>query len=208
MNSITSSNPDNNNLFPVFLKLEKLRLLIVGGGYVGKEKLEAVIQNSPATSVKLVAEMISNDIQEFAVLHKNITLIEKRYDMNDLDAVDLVIAAVNDLEVSQQIQIDARSKRLLVNVADKPNLCDFYLSSVVRKGNLKVAISTNGKSPTIAKRLKDFFTDLLPDELDEILSNMQLIRESLHGDFSEKVKQLNDLTRILAEKQISVDDKK
>ena len=197
---------ETNNLFPIFLKLETLRLLIVGGGYVGMEKLQAVLKNSPATSIQLVAPAISNDIKELALLHRNITLVEKKYDSNDLDGVDLVIVAVNDMRVSEQVQADARSKRLLVNVADTPALCDFYLSSVVTKGNLKIAISTNGKSPTIAKRLKEVFTDLLPDEIDHILSNMQIIRESLSGDFSEKVKQLDILTGNLAAKQGSSGD--
>lgn len=197
---------ETNHLFPVFLKLETLRLLIVGGGYVAMEKLQAVLKNSPATSIQLVAPAISNDIKELALLHGNIRLVEKKYDSNDLDGVDLVIVAVNDMRVSEQVQADARSKRLLVNVADTPGLCDFYLSSVVTKGNLKIAISTNGKSPTIAKRLKEVFTDLLPDEIDHILSSMQRIRESLKGDFSEKVKQLDILTGNLAAKQRSADD--
>ena len=107
------------------------------------------------------------------------------------------MVAVNDMGVSEQVQKDARSKRLLVNVADQPELCDFYLGSVVKKGNLKIAISTNGKSPTIAKRLKEVFTDMIPDEIDQVLHNMQVIRQKLGGDFSEKVKQLNALTKAL-----------
>jgi len=83
----------------------------------------------------------------------------------------------------------------LVNAADKPDLCDFYLSSVVQKGDLKIAISTNGKSPTIAKRIKEVLNDSLPAEIDELLSNMQQVRNKLSGDFAEKVKQLNEITK-------------
>lgn len=192
---------ETNNLFPVFLKLDNLRLLIVGGGYVGMEKLQAVLKNSPGCCVQLVAATISNDIKELALLYKNISLIEKMYDINDLDNADLVIVAINDRLVSEQIQVDARRNRLLINVADTPGLCDFYLSSVVTKGNLKIAISTNGKSPTIGKRLKEVFTDLIPDGMERILENMSVIRESLRGDFSDKVKQLEDVTKVLVGKQ-------
>ena len=95
---------------------------------------------------------------------------------------------------------DAKAKRKLVNVADKPALCDFYLSSVVQKGSVKIAISTNGKSPTVAKRLKEVLAGLLPDEMESMLENIQLIRETLKGDFEDKVKQLNELTKGLVNK--------
>lgn len=191
----------SNNLFPIFLKLENLRLLIVGGGYVGMEKLEAVITNSPATTITLVATQISDAIKELATQYPNITLIEKPYDINDLATNDIVIAAINDPVISQQVVTDAKSKKILVNAADKPELCDFYLSSVVKKGNLKIAISTNGKSPTIAKRVKEVLNETLPDEIDALLDNMQNIRNKLSGDFTEKVNQLNEITKSLVDKK-------
>jgi siroheme synthase-like protein len=187
----------SNRLFPIFLKLEDLAILIVGGGYVGMEKLQAVVNNSPAAKITLVAKHISNEIKELAQQYPNIILLEKPYQSNDLTGNDLIIAAINDATISRQIATDAKSKRILVNAADKPELCDFYLSSVVQKGNLKIAISTNGKSPTIAKRIKEVLDDSLPAEIDELLSNMQQIRNKLSGDFAEKVKQLNEITKDL-----------
>jgi siroheme synthase-like protein len=190
----------SNNLFPVFLKLENLKLLIVGGGYVGMEKLEAVISNSPATAITIVATAISYAIKEVAHQYPNIILIEKPYHIDDLAGIDIVIAAINDPVVSKQVVQDANSKKILVNAADKPGQCDFYLSSVVKKGNLKIAISTNGKSPTIAKRVKEVLSESLPDEIDTLLDNMQNIRNKISGDFTEKVKQLNELTKTLSQK--------
>lgn len=192
---------DNNRLFPVFLKLEKLSLLIVGGGYVGMEKLGAVLQNAPNTNIRIVATVISDEIKDFVKDYPYVTLIEKPFESGDIDGADVVIAAVNDLAVSSSVVKAANEKKVLVNAADKPDLCDFYLGSVVQKGNLKVAISTNGKSPTVAKRLKEVLNDCLPDELDELLQNMQIIRNSLKGDFQDKVNQLNDLTKSLVEKK-------
>jgi uncharacterized protein len=92
----------------------------------------------------------------------------------------------------------------MINAADKPELCDFYLGSVVRKGSVKIAISTNGKSPTIAKRLKEVINDMLPDEMESVLDNMQKIRNGINGDFNEKVKRLNDLTKVLVAKQVDL----
>lgn len=194
-----------NNLFPVFVKLETLRLLIVGGGNVGLEKLTAVLQNSPATAIRIVATAIHPAIKELAAAHPNITLVERPYHDEDLDEADIAIAAVNDRDLSARIARDAREKGVLINVADKPDLCDFYLGSIVKKGNLKIAISTNGKSPTIAKRLKEEIGGMIPDEMGEVLDNMQTIRHNLNGDFGEKVRQLNDLTKVLIAKQAIVD---
>lgn len=188
-----------NNLFPVFLKLEQLKLLIIGGGNIGLEKLQAVVKNAPATSIKLVAIQISEAVREFVTLYPNIVLEERPYDKADIEAADLVIAAVNDLQVAQQVRADTIACEKLVNVADKPELCDFYLGSVVKKGNLKIAISTNGKSPTIAKRLKETLNESIPEEIDEVLDNMQALRNKLSGDFDHKVKVLNSVTRSLVE---------
>lgn len=186
-----------NNLFPVFLKLDQLTTLIVGGGYVGMEKLGAVVQNSPNANIKLVATVISDEIKELAKEYPKIILIEKRYEATDIDGANLVIAAVNDRAVSEQVSLDAKQKGKLVNAADKPELCDFYLGSIVQKGSLKIAISTNGKSPTVAKRIKEVLNETLPAELDELLKNMQVIRNKISGDFAEKVKQLNEITKKL-----------
>jgi uncharacterized protein len=190
-----------NTLFPVFLKLETLSVLVVGGGNVGHEKLSAILQNSPKTAVKLVSITINDAIRKMAVDHDNIELIQRPYQVVDLDLIDIVIIAIDDHEVSSQIREDAKGRGKLVNVADKPELCDFYLSSVVQKGDLKVAISTNGKSPTTAKRLKEVLQEALPAELNSVINNLHKIRNKLNGNFEYKVKKLNKLTKILVEKE-------
>ena len=185
---------DLNSLFPIFVKLEQLQLLIVGGGYVGMEKLSAVLQNSPKANIRLVAITISEEIKELVKDNAAIILIERPYQASDIDGADLVIAAVNDKTISEQVVKDAKVKSVLVNAADKPALCDFYLSSVVQKGSLKIAISTNGKSPTVAKRIKEVLNDMIPDEMEKVLDNIQTIRKGINGSFEDKVKKLNKLT--------------
>ena len=195
----SQSPQSSNTLFPVFLKLEKLNVLLVGGGNVALEKLGALLGNCPEARIKLVATEISGEVR--AVLSTNLIPFEERpFSQDDLDNIDLAIIAVNDPDASSAIYQQCRERKVLTNVADKPHLCDFYLSSVVQKGNLKIAISTNGKSPTVAKRVKEVLNETFPDEIEAILTNMQKIRNSLTGDFSEKVKQLNEITEILAKK--------
>src|SRR5674476_704587 len=110
--------------------METLHLLIIGGGNVAFEKLNTVMQNSPATFVHLVAISINDKIYELASEYSNIIIDERPYTVLDLEESDIVIAAVNNIITSEQIRADAHSKGKLVNVADKPELCDFYLSSL------------------------------------------------------------------------------
>lgn len=194
----TSDNENGNKLFPIFVKLEELKLLIVGGGNIGLEKLQTVLLNSPSTPITVVAPDIVGSIRELAETHPNIRLMERPYGPNDLEYADIAIVAVNDRQVSETVARDARARGILINVADTPDLCDFYLGSVVRRGSLKIAISTNGKSPTVAKRLKDEIGNMIPDEMDDVLDDMQTIRTHLNGDFAEKVRRLNELTKVLA----------
>ena len=107
--------------------------------------------------------------------------------------------ATDNKILNEVIRDLAAGKNILVNVADTPSLCDFYLGSIVQKGNLKIAISTNGKSPTAAKRIKQVLNESLPDELDEVLENLHKIRNDLKGNFEYKVKKMNAITRVLVQ---------
>ncbi len=197
---------DKNNLFPVFFKLHQLRLLIVGGGNVGLEKLQAVLDNSPQATITLVGKTILPAIVDLGKSYPKLQLHNRAFVEGDLAEVDLVFIAVNDLELSSELSLLAKNHGKLVNVADKPDLCDFYLGSIYQKGNLKIAISTNGKSPTIAKRIKEQLEDAIPDEMEDVLQNMQSIRNSLKGNFTEKVKKLNEVTKVLATKPLTKEE--
>jgi siroheme synthase-like protein len=188
---------NTNELFPVFLKLEHLRVLIVGGGKIGLEKVNAVLGNSPRTAVLLVAPSILPGIEALQKNYPNLSLQKRAFELSDLEKVDLVITATGDRALGEFIQRESRKRRLLVNVADTPDLCDFYLGSIVQKGNLKIAISTNGKSPTMAKRLKEVLNDVFPDDTQEVLDNLSDIRARLKGDLDEKIKKLNEITSVM-----------
>lgn len=187
-----------NTLFPIFLKLEKLKVLVVGGGNVALEKLNALVSNSPETEITLVAPDILSEIRQIAVLHPNVKLNKRIFFHGDMFNADLVIAATSDRELNRTVQEEAKKRQILVNVADTPDLCDFYLGSIVSKGDLKIAVSTNGKSPTFAKHVREVLRDAFPDETQQVLDNLEVIRKKLNGNFSEKVKKLNEITSVLA----------
>ena len=191
------STATENKLFPVFLKLENFRVLIVGGGKVALEKVSAILNNSPKTQITLIGTQVSEEIKQFRITHPNLIIHQRSFEDHDLENTDFVISAVNNKETSLQIKHLAQQKNLLTNVADTPEQCDFYLGSIVQKGNVKIAISTNGKSPTLAKRLRETLDESLPNEINEAVDNLVGIRKYLEGDFTEKVKQLNEITSVL-----------
>lgn len=183
-------------LFPVFLKLHELETLVIGGGYVGLEKLEAIFKNSPQARVTLCAkEILQDDIRELTKNHRGLTLIEKPFRKKYLKGKDLVIMATDSRSLHDKVKKLCRKKHILANVADTPNLCDFYLGSVVKKGDLKIAISSNGKSPTITKRIREYLEEAIPDDVQQLLDKMKEIRDQLKGDFEFKVQELNRVTQ-------------
>jgi precorrin-2 dehydrogenase / sirohydrochlorin ferrochelatase len=183
-----------NRLFPVFLKLEELDVLLVGGGNVGLEKLSAMLNNSPDTKVTMVADMFRDELREYVQSYPNVTLIERKFEFNDLNDRDLVILSTDNPDLHASIKRVTAERHILCNVADTPDLCDFYLGSIVQKGDLKIGISTNGKSPTMAKRMREFLDDIIPENVQQLLENLREIRKSIKGDFQEKIRIMNEVT--------------
>ena len=185
-----------NSLYPIFLKTNRLQILIVGGGTVALEKLHFLYKSSPDAKVSVLAPEFDDKLVSF-VNHQHIELIRDHYHPNYLENYQIVIVTTNQTKVNQQVYEDCRAINILCNVADNPPLCDFYMGSIVTKGNLKIGISTNGKSPSLAKRLRQWLEAVLPEELDELLNYLQTYRDQLKTDFDGKVKALNKLTKDL-----------
>jgi precorrin-2 dehydrogenase/sirohydrochlorin ferrochelatase len=185
-----------NQLYPVFLRLDKLKLLVVGGGAVAEEKLRFLHKSSPNAQVSIVAKEVRNDVIAIAEL-LSAQVFTRPFEDVDVKGFDLIIAATNDRALNEQIWKAAKANGILINVADTPDLCDFYMGGIVTRGDLKIAISTNGKSPTLAKRIREFLEDILPEETDDLIQNLNAFRKQVKTSFAEKVKTLNDLTASL-----------
>lgn len=183
-----------NRLFPIFLKLENLDTLLVGGGNVGLEKLSALLKNSPEAKITVVAPLILEEVKVLAAEHPQVSLVYRKFEWDDLLEKDVVVLATDDSKLHEDIKKETRKRRILTNVADTPHLCDFYLGSVIQKGDLKIAVSTNGKSPTLAKRMREFLESMLPDTMQDLLDNLYAFRSQIQGDFQKKVAVLNELT--------------
>ncbi|NQW37477.1 MAG: bifunctional precorrin-2 dehydrogenase/sirohydrochlorin ferrochelatase [Flavobacteriales bacterium] len=187
---------NQNQLYPIFLKVSQLNILIVGGGKVACEKLAFLLKSSPNANVLVLSVDFDKSILELAKTH-TVSLVKAQYSKSALKNKQIVIAATNNREINKQIYTDAKAENILINVADTPELCDFYLGGIVTKGHVKIAISTNGKSPTLAKRLRQFFEEVIPDDVNELAENLNAFRQSVKGNFEEKVSTLNNLTKNL-----------
>lgn len=191
---------ERNDLYPVFLKVSQLNILIVGGGNVAEEKLTFLLKSSPNAKVEMVSPMYREGTVALAQKF-NIKMHKAAYESNLLLGNHMVIATTDSISVNERVYHDCRKQNILVNVADNPPYCDFYMGGIVTKGNVKVAISTNGKSPTTAKRLRQFFEDVIPENIDDLVNNLNEFRKTIKGDFEEKVETLNEFTKSLVEKK-------
>ena len=185
---------EKNELYPVFLKVATLEVLIGGGGNVGLEKLTFLLKSSPSANVTMVSKEFSPDVVSLAKDYK-VSLIEDAYKISYLKGKQIVVATTDDLDVNLQVYNDCKKENILVNLADNPPYCDFYMGGIVTKGNVKIAISTNGKSPTAAKRLRQFFEEILPEYMNELVENLNAYRKTIKGDFEEKVSKMNEITK-------------
>lgn len=140
-----------SNLFPVFLKLEGRRCLVVGGGRIAEQKLEALL--AAGADVHVVAPAASESIRQLAASGK-LAWSQRAFAPADLDGVFLVIAATGNREVNAALFREAEHARVLCNAVDEPEHCRFYYPAVVRRGELQIAISTAGRSPALAQRLR------------------------------------------------------
>jgi precorrin-2 dehydrogenase/sirohydrochlorin ferrochelatase len=191
---------NTNNLYPIFLKTKNLKILVVGGGNVAEEKLTFLLKSSPDANVTMVSPFFRENTIALAATG-NVTMVTKKYRKKYLKGKHMVIATTDNVPVNVQVYKDCRKRNILVNVADNPPYCDFYMGGIVTKGNVKLAISTNGQSPTTAKRLRQFFEEVIPEDVNEFINNLNTYRKTIKGDFEEKVKVLNDITKNLVEKK-------
>ena len=192
---------ERNELYPIFLKLHNINVLIVGGGNVGLEKLSFMLKSSPNANVEVVATKFLPELEALVEKHPSVKLTQAKFKKKMLKKRHMVIACTDDLKINKRVYDLARKRYLICNIADTPDLCDYYLGGIVTKGNVKIAISTNGKSPTTAKRLREFFEEVIPEDVNKMVENLNEYRKTLKGNFEEKVQRMNEITEALKNKE-------
>lgn len=150
--------------FPFCVDVENLHGVIIGGGNVALEKVERLL--SFGAKLTVVALSVCDEIKAFG---DELTVIEKEYETTDLSVADYVIAATDDNVLNKKIYADAKERKLLINVVDVPELCDFIFPSVLKRGKLVVGVTSSGAGPQVAIRLRKEIEKLVPDNIEEIL---------------------------------------
>lgn len=138
-------------LFPMFVKLEGRRCLVVGAGNVGEPKIGALLDTG--AQIRVIAREASDTVSSWWREGK-IDLALREFSAGDLDGIFLAIVATASRELNGSIYREAQRQGVLCNVVDDPEYCDFYYPAVVRRGDLQIAISTAGQSPSLAQRLR------------------------------------------------------
>ena len=162
--------------FPMFVRLENKKVLIIGGGKIANRKLIKLSEYTK--NIKIITSKCIDLIQKNAKSF-NFELSIKEYDKDDLKGFDIVVVAVDNIKLQKQIYNDTREQNILFNCSDIEELNDFIFPSIINDGDLSIAISTNGVSPSFAKRFKKYVIDIIPKDVGILLNKMKELRDSL-----------------------------
>jgi len=176
--------------------MEGASILVIGGGKVAEQKVTGLLDTG--ASVTVIAPGLTKNL-EALWMDQKISVHKRNYQVGDVREYTLVFAATNNPDVHREIFDEAVSLNIPVNVVDVPDLCNFYLASVFQKGDLKVAVSTNGKSPTLGKIIRDRIGKEFGVGYPELLSTLGDIRPFVHSAFSASDKRKEVLEKIVDE---------
>lgn len=163
-------------LFPLFLKLEGRKCLVVGAGSIATGKIAGLL--ATGARIHVVAPQATDQIRTWATQGK-LSWLSRRFKPSDLDGMFIVIAATASNQLQRTIFEESRKRGVLANVVDVPDLCDFYYPAVVRRGQLQIAVSTAGRSPALAQRIRRELEEQFGDEYGPVLERLGSIREQL-----------------------------
>jgi precorrin-2 dehydrogenase/sirohydrochlorin ferrochelatase len=167
--------------YPAFIDLENRPVLVVGGGVVAERKVETLLETGALVTV------VSPEITDLLLGYsqsKRITVRQRGFIPSDIDGVWLVISATDDPVTQSEVASIAASKNILVNTVDKPELCSFIVPAILRRGDITIAISTSGKSPSLAAELRTRLDRVLTNEIARTAEVLGAVRQEVHQHFT------------------------
>jgi precorrin-2 dehydrogenase/sirohydrochlorin ferrochelatase len=168
--------------YPIFLELGERRSVVIGGGSVAARKAQALLNAD--TRLVVVAERIDN-MMTVICQGKNAELIKSRYSKEYLTGAVLVIAATNNNQLNKQIYKDCQELEILCNVVDVPELCDFYVPAVVKRGDLQIAIGTEGRCPAYAGHIRKKLEKIFTEKHGQFLAELEQLRKRIIKEVAE-----------------------
>jgi siroheme synthase-like protein len=161
--------------YPIFLDIEDRDVVIIGGGPVCERKSETMMKYGARVTV--VAPDFTEQIRQWAAAGA-LKIRQKKYEPNDLDGASIVIASTDDEDVNSRVASDCRKRRIPVNVVDVTHLCEFIVPAIVEQGSIQLAVSTSGKSPALARTLKEDLQKFVGPEYAEVNDLLGTLRPS------------------------------
>lgn len=162
-------------MYPVLLNLKNKKCVVIGGGIVAERKVRALLETGAI--ITIISPELTENLRRFAE-EKNITHLARDYETGDLEFSYIAFGATSDIKTNEKIFQEAAENRVLVNIADKPEKCSFFVPSVVKRGDLSIAISTDGKSPALAKHLREKLEKQIGPEYGQYLEMLSEFRQS------------------------------
>jgi len=191
--------------YPILVDLSGQKVVVVGGGNVAQRKIESLLQHR--AEVCVVARELTPRLRENVEAGK-ITFLGRKFQKEHLDGAMLVIAATDDTLLNRLVSTSARERGILVNAVDQPADCTFIVPSVLKRGQLLIAVSTSGQSPALARKVREDLENLFGEEYETLLALMgNLRREILSGGLSQEARKgifenlvSSDILRMIREK--------
>jgi len=188
------------HLFPLFVKLQGRRCLVVGAGPISEGKIAGLLESG--AEVHVIAPKAAPQIVEWHK-RKKLRLTKRAFRASDLDNMFLVVAATHSTKVHRAIYREACKRNVLCNIVDVPALCDFYYPAVVRRGQLQIAISTAGASPSLARRLREEMESTFSPEYADWLKHLSRERRKILAKKIPITERLEILKKLASAKALS-----
>lgn len=200
------SGSEENQSLPVFLKAAHSKILVVGGGLMAGAVVRTIVGISHQTSIEVVWPEISSDLLALASEHSSVTVLEHPLEPGNILNAHLAFVAIEEKDASLSVYEQLKEAGVLVNVANAPELSDFDLGPVVQRGDIKIAISANGHSKTLAGRVGEMIQYMLPNGIEEVLQQAKKSTSGNNTNLYGRLKQLNNLSKVLMAKQLHLND--
>jgi len=163
-------------LFPAFINLKTKKVLVVGGGLVALRKLEKLIPFEP--DIKVVSKDFNPETERLIKEH-GIPFEKRPFRFSDLEGADIVIVAVDEIELQKEVFGYTRGRNILVNSVDSPDYCDFIFPAYVKRSDIVIGISTSGSAPGLSAKIRKHIEKCLPENIEEILEEIKTVRNNL-----------------------------
>lgn len=164
------------SFFPVLLSIKDKKILLIGAGEVAAFKFDKICDYSPF-SLTVVAREVNPKI--YSKSKPFCQILQKDFEMKDLDGMDIVVVGINDLSLQQKIYDECQVRKIPCNCVDELDRCDFIFPSTIKRGNIVIAVSSSGSAPGFIVALREYIEKYLPDNLEEKLQEIIDLRNSL-----------------------------